>query len=49
MSLKQEYEPLRRKPKVLLCLTGSVAVVNAPQLVVTLSEFAEVLKMASNG
>ena len=32
----------RAKPKVLLCLSGSVAVVKAPQLAMMLAEFAEV-------
>lgn len=32
----------RARPKVLLCLSGSVAVVKAPQLAVMLAEFAEV-------
>jgi hypothetical protein len=31
-----------RKPRVLLCATGSVATVKVPQLAVALSEFAEV-------
>lgn len=30
------------RPKILLCLSGSVAVVKAPQLAVKLAEFAEV-------
>lgn len=30
------------KPRVLLCLTGSVAAVKAPQLAVMLADFAEV-------
>jgi hypothetical protein len=31
-----------RKPRVLLCATGSVATVKVPQLAVALSEIAEV-------
>lgn len=30
------------RPRILLCLSGSVAVVKAPQLAVKLAEFAEV-------
>lgn len=37
-----ENADIGSKPKVLLCLSGSVAVIKVPQLAMMLSEFAEV-------
>lgn len=44
---EEEEEVESSKPKILLCLSGSVAVVKAPLLAVKLREFAQVSNFLS--